>query len=51
MFSIGLVNSTLQPVVVNRRLRNVPEDGLYGFDPTCYFGVYQVPTFWYDREA
>lgn len=51
VFSIGLVNAALQPVVRHSRLRNVPEKGLYSFDPTCYFGVYMPTTFWYDEGA
>lgn len=46
VFSIGIVNATLQPVVVSARLRNVPEEALYAFDPTSYFGVYKPDTFW-----
>lgn len=46
VFSIGLVNATLQPVVTSSRLRNVPENGLYGFDPTSFLGVYMPDTFW-----
>ncbi|WP_026614491.1 ABC transporter substrate-binding protein [Ensifer aridi] len=46
VFSIGLVNGSLQPIVVTTRLRNFPEKALYGFDPTSYFGVYKPDTFW-----
>ena len=46
VFSIGTVNSTLQPVVKSRSLQNVPEDGLYGFEPMSYMGVYMPDTFW-----
>jgi peptide/nickel transport system substrate-binding protein len=48
VFSIGIVNATLQPVVRSAKLRNVPDTGLYSFDPTCYFGVYMPDTFWFD---
>jgi peptide/nickel transport system substrate-binding protein len=51
VFSIGLVNATLQPVVSSTRLRNLPENGLYGFEPTSYFGVYMPDAFWFDGEA
>jgi peptide/nickel transport system substrate-binding protein len=51
VFSIGLVNATLQPVLCSARLRNIPEEGLYGFDPTSYFGVYMPDTFWLADEA
>lgn len=46
VFSIGIVNQTLQPILANARLRNLPAQGLYGFEPTCYFGVYKPDTFW-----
>jgi peptide/nickel transport system substrate-binding protein len=51
VFSIGIVNQTLQPVVHSSRLRNMPETGLYGFDPTSFLGVYMPDTFWYDEKA
>lgn len=47
--SIGLVNQTLQPVVADKRLRNLPEKGIYAFSPTSYFGIYQPDTFWFDE--
>jgi peptide/nickel transport system substrate-binding protein len=46
VYSIGIVNQTLQPVVSTTKLRNIPETGLYGFDPTSYLGVYMPDTFW-----
>ncbi|SIQ85342.1 peptide/nickel transport system substrate-binding protein [Rhizobium sp. RU35A] len=51
VFTIGTVNETLQPVVHARSLRNVPQDGLYGYDPMSYLGVYRPDTFWYDKDA
>ncbi len=51
VFSIGIVNAALQPVLHSTRLRNVPEKGLYGFDPTCYLGVYMPDTFWFSGEV
>ena len=51
VFTIGMLNSVLQPVVKNRRLRNLPENGLYGFDPTSYLGVYMPDTFWFEKGA
>ncbi|MCV3735709.1 ABC transporter substrate-binding protein (plasmid) [Rhizobium sp. TRM96647] len=51
VFSIGIVNGTLQPVVHSRKMQNVPKEGLYGFDPTAFLGVYLPDTFWFDRSA
>lgn len=50
VFSIGIVNQTLQPILRSAHMRNVPERGLYGFDPTCYLGVYMPDTFWYGED-
>jgi peptide/nickel transport system substrate-binding protein len=47
VFSIGTVASTLQPVVSRRSLVNVPADGLFGYEPTAYLGVYMPDTFWF----
>ncbi|MBB4955763.1 peptide/nickel transport system substrate-binding protein [Agrobacterium vitis] len=51
VFTIGIVNGGLQPVVRARKLRNLPDKGLYGFDPTSYLGVYRPDTFWFDEDA
>ncbi len=48
VFSIGTVAGVLQPIVVNARLRNVPEQGIYNWDPGAYFGVYKPDGFWFD---
>lgn len=46
VFSIGIVNATLQPIMSASRLRNLPDKGLYSFNPTSYLGVYRPDTFW-----
>jgi peptide/nickel transport system substrate-binding protein len=51
VFSIGIVNSSRQPMLRSARLQNMPDVALYGFDPTCYLGVYLPDTFWLAREA
>ena len=48
VFSIGIVAGVPQPVVVNRRLRNVPEKGVYHWEPGAHFGIYRPDTFWFD---
>jgi len=50
VFSIGTVNSAPQPIVRAARMRNVPEDALYGFTPTSFLGAYMPDTFYYARE-
>ena len=48
-FTIGIVGGVFQPVVANKKLRNVPEEGVYNFDPGAFFGVYRPDSFWFDR--
>jgi peptide/nickel transport system substrate-binding protein len=50
VFSIGTIGGVLQPVVVNDKLRNVPEKGIYNWDPGAYFGIYKPDHFWFDTE-
>jgi peptide/nickel transport system substrate-binding protein len=47
VFSIGLIAGVLQPVVVNDRLRNVPTEGMYNWDPGAHFGIYKPDGFWF----
>jgi peptide/nickel transport system substrate-binding protein len=47
VFSIGIVNSVPQPVVVSDRIRNVPEKAIYSWDPGGHFGVFHPDTFWF----
>ncbi len=51
VYSIGTVAGIPQPVVVNGRLRNVPEKGIYNWDPGAYFGIYKPDHFWFARGA
>lgn len=46
VFSIGTVNGISQPVVVGAKVRNVPKEGYYAWDPGGYIGLYQPDTFW-----
>ena len=46
VFSIGLIGGVLQPVVVANRLKGVPKEGIYNWDPGAFFGIYQPDTFW-----
>lgn len=46
-FIIGVVAQAPQPVVVSGRLRNVPETGLYAWEPGAQFGVHRMDEFWF----
>ena len=51
VFTIGIVGGTRQPVVVSNRLRNVPVEAQFSFEPGAFFGVYKPDTFWFDDGA
>ena len=46
VFSIGTVTGILQPIVVGPKVRNVPREGYYAWDPGGYIGLYKPDTFW-----
>ena len=46
VFSIGLIGGVLQPIVVSKRLKGVPEKAIYNWDPGAFFGIYKPDTFW-----
>ena len=50
VFSIGTVAGVPQPVVVHAKLRNVPEEGMYNWDPGAFFGMYKPDRFWFDTS-
>jgi peptide/nickel transport system substrate-binding protein len=50
VYTIGLISAVPQPVVVNRRLHNVPEKGIYNWEPGAHFGIYNPDTFWFEPE-
>src|SRR5712691_4293024 len=50
VYSIGLVAGVQQPVVVNAKLRNLPAEGTYNWDPGAHFGIYKPDGFWFDQS-
>ncbi|WP_210397706.1 ABC transporter substrate-binding protein [Motiliproteus sediminis] len=50
VFVIGTVARVLQPIVVRKGLNNVPEEGLWNWEPNAYFGVYRPDRFWLDAD-
>ncbi|MGQ0677078.1 MAG: ABC transporter substrate-binding protein [Rhodospirillales bacterium] len=49
--SIGTVSGVPQPVVISRRIRNLPEKGMFSWEPGAHFGVYRLDTLWFDGPA
>jgi len=47
VFTIGIIAGVLQPIVVSNRLRNVPEEGVFNWDPGAFFGIYHMDAFWF----
>jgi peptide/nickel transport system substrate-binding protein len=47
-FAIGILSGAPQPVVVSKRLRNVPETGLWAYDPGAHFGIHRIDEFYFD---
>ena len=50
VFTIGVVSGVMQPVVASTALRNVPEEGMYTWDPGAQFGLYEPDSFWFDKK-
>ena len=50
-FDIGIISSDRQPVVIHNSLRNVPEEGIYGWDPGAQFGIHRMDEFWIDENV
>ncbi len=48
-FTIGTISEVRQPVVVSKKLRNVPEQAFYGWNPGAHFGLYRPDQFWFDN--
>lgn len=48
-FVIGTVSGVMQPIAVNAKLRNVPERGIFSWDPGAQFGMYRMDEFWFDK--
>jgi peptide/nickel transport system substrate-binding protein len=49
VFTIGTVAAVPQPVVISRRLHNVPSEAIWSFAPGQFFGIYRPDLFWLDR--
>ena len=47
VYGIGILAEAPQPIVVNKRLRNVPEKGLWAWDPGAHFGIHRPDEFFF----
>lgn len=51
LYGIGVVAETPQPIVVSRRLRNVPETALWAWQPGGHFGVHRPDEFFFSDSS
>ncbi|MBP5858128.1 ABC transporter substrate-binding protein [Marivibrio halodurans] len=51
LFTIGLVAGVLQPIVVRDGLMNVPETGIWNWDPGAHFGLYGLDGFYWAPDG
>ena len=46
-FLIGVISGVRQPIVASKRLRNIPEDATYSWEPGALFGIFRPDQFWF----
>ncbi|MEX0278294.1 MAG: ABC transporter substrate-binding protein [Ruegeria sp.] len=47
IYAIGVLNGAPQPIVVSNRLRNVPEQAMWAWEPGAHFGVHRPDEFFF----
>ena len=50
VFTLGVIAGVPQPVVFKEALRNLPEEGLYNWDPGAFFGIYHLDSLWFETN-
>jgi peptide/nickel transport system substrate-binding protein len=48
VYTIGIVAAIPQPVVVNGKLKNVPTQGIYNWEPGAQFGMHRPTSFFWE---
>ncbi|MDK3019020.1 ABC transporter substrate-binding protein [Pseudodonghicola flavimaris] len=51
IYGIGILAEAPQPIVVNKRLRNVPEKALWAWDPGAHFGIHRPDEFFFADDG
>ncbi len=51
LYGIGILAEAPQPIVVNKKLRNVPENGIWAWDPGAHFGIHRPDEFYFDPNG
>ena len=47
LYAIGILNGAPQPIVVSNRLRNVPQQAMWAWEPGAHFGVHRPDEFFF----
>jgi peptide/nickel transport system substrate-binding protein len=47
VYGIGILAEAPQPVVVSKRLLNVPEKAIWAWDPGAHFGIHRIDEFYF----
>ena len=50
VFTLGVIAGVPQPVVFKETLKNLPEEGLYNWDPGAFFGIYHLDSLWFETN-
>lgn len=48
-FTIGIVTGVFQPIIANKKLQNIPKEGVFNWDPGAFVGLYRPETFWFGQ--
>jgi len=51
VYGIGLLIEVPQPIVVNKSLRNVPENAIWAWEPGAHFGIHRPDEFFFDPNG
>ncbi|EEE38064.1 oligopeptide ABC transporter, periplasmic oligopeptide-binding protein [Rhodobacteraceae bacterium KLH11] len=47
LYAIGILNGAPQPIVVSNRLRNVPQQAMWAWEPGAHFGIHRPDEFFF----
>jgi peptide/nickel transport system substrate-binding protein len=47
VYTIGIIAGIPQPVAADERLRNLPQEAIFNWEPGAQFGIYRPDTFWF----
>ncbi|MEK6205880.1 MAG: ABC transporter substrate-binding protein, partial [Amylibacter sp.] len=47
VYGISILTEAPQPIVVSNRLRNVPQNAIWAWDPGAHFGIHRMDEFYF----